>query len=361
MPRKGENIYKRKDNRWEGRYKTVFDESGKIRYRSVYGKSYQEVKTKLISLKAVPVETSSSGALTVKELFEEWLSAIKLKVKSSTYANYKMKADKHILPEFGRLRYDKLTVQPVHSFIEKKLENGLSAKYVSDIIIVFKSMTKYISRVHGFRNPLADVVLPKVAKTEMKLLTESQQKQLCSYLLNNLNNTSVCVLLSLYTGLRIGEICGLKWSDIDFEKNILTVRRTVQRIRIDEHGTKLIVDTPKSRTSQRSIPILAFIMDILKRFKSSDNLYILSGNTKVNEPRTLQRRFKSMLKKADLPSVNYHSLRHMFATNCIRAGFDVKTLSEILGHAAVETTLNRYVHSSMERKTQCMNLLSLAA
>ena len=360
MPRKGENIYKRKDNRWEGRYKAGVDESGKSRYRSVYGKTYQEVKIKLIALKSAPVETSS-GTLTVKELFEEWLSAIKLKVKSSTYANYRMKADKHILPEFGRLRYDKMAVQSVHSFIEKKLESGLSAKYVSDIIIVFKSMTKYISRIHGFRNPLADVILPKVAKTEMKLFTDNQQKQLCSYLLNDLNNTSVCVLLSLYTGLRIGEICGLKWSDIDFEKNVLTVRRTVQRIRTGEHGTKLIVDTPKSCASQRSIPIPAFIMNILKRFKSSDNLYILSGNAKVTEPRTLQRRFTSILKKADLPSVNYHSPRHIFATNCIRAGFDVKTLSEILGHAAVETTLNRYVHSSMERKTQCMNLLSLAA
>lgn len=360
MPRKGENIYKRKDNRWEGRYKTGFDESGKSRYCSVYGKSYQEVKIKLIALKSAPVETSS-GALTVKELFEEWLPAIKLKVKSSTYANYRMKADKHILPEFGSLRYDKMTVQSVHSFIEKKLESGLSAKYVSDIIIVFKSMTKYISRIHGFRNPLTDVILPKVIKSEMKLFTENQQKQLCSYLLNNLNNTSVCVLLSLYTGLRIGEICGLKCSDIDLEKSILTVRRTVQRIRTGEHGTKLIIDTPKSHTSQRSIPISAFIMDILKRFKNSGNLYILSGNTKVTEPRTLQRRFKSILKKADLPSVNYHSLRHMFATNCISAGFDVKTLSEILGHSAVETTLNRYVHSSMERKSQCMNLLSLAA
>ncbi len=194
----------------------------------------------------------------------------------------------------------------------------------------------------------------------MTLFSESQQKQLCSYLMKSLNNTSVCVLLSLYTGLRIGEICGLKWSDIDLEKRILTVRRTVQRIRT-EHGTKLIVDAPKSRSSQRSIPIPAFIMDILNKFKSSENVYVLSGNTKITEPRTLQRRFKTILKKTDLPSINYHSLRHMFATNCISAGFDVKTLSEILGHAAVETTLNRYVHSSMERKTQCMNLLRLAA
>jgi len=361
MPRKGENIYKRKDGRWEGRYKVGYNDSGTAKYRSVYGKTYQDVKTKLTALKAVPVPTNSSGKLTVKELFEEWLSAVKLRVKESTYANYRMKADKHILSEFGGLRYEQLTVQMLHNFIENKLKSGLSAKYVSDIVIIFKSMAKYISRVHGFRNPLVDVILPKIEKKEVKLFSENQQNQLCNYLLNNFDRTSIGVLLSLYTGLRIGEICGLKWSDIDFEKSILTVRRTVQRIRTGVYGTKLIVDSPKSSSSQRSIPIPNFLMDILRKIRDNNDFYILSGNSKVTEPRTMQRKFKSILKKADLPSINYHALRHMFATNCIKLGFDVKTLSEILGHASVETTLNRYVHSSMERKTQCMNLLEIAA
>lgn len=356
MPRKGENIYKRKDGRWEGRYKV-----GASKYHSIYGKSYQSVKEKLTVLRVAPAPVNSSGKLTVKELFEEWLSAVRLRVKESTYANYRMKADKHILPEFGRMRYGTLTVNDVHSFIESKLNSGLSAKYVCDIVIVFKSMGRYIAKIHGFRNILADVVLPKVQKKDMTLLTDGQQKNLCRYLLNNRNNTSICVLLSLYTGLRVGEVCGLKWSDIDFEKSILIVRRTVQRIRTGIHETKLIVDSPKSRNSRRSIPIPSFLMEILQKIRSNDNCYILSGSDKIIEPRTLQHRFKSLLKKADLPSVNYHSLRHMFATNCVRAGFDVKTLSEILGHAAVETTLNRYVHSSMERKTQCMNMLKIAA
>lgn len=360
MPRKGENIYKRRDNRWEGRYKVGFDESGKSRYRSIYGKSYQEVKIKLIALRSAPKEAVSSGRLTVKELFEEWLSAVKLRVKESTYANYRMKADSHILAAFGKLRYENLTVQLVHSFIEMKLKAGLSAKYVSDIVIVFKSMTKYVSRVHGFRNPLEAVVLPRGAKRERKLFNDTQQKKLCKYLTSDLNNTSLCVLLSLYTGLRVGEICGLRWSDIDFTKRTITVRRTVQRIRTG-HSTRLLIGSPKSHSSRRSIPIPAFIADILRRFRRSDNICILSGSEKIAEPRTLQRRFKTILKKAGLPSINFHSLRHMFATNCIRAGFDVKTLSEILGHASAETTLNRYVHSSMERKTQCMNLLRLAA
>lgn len=355
MPRKGENIYKRKDNRWEGRYKTGYI-NGKSKYKSVYGKSYSEVKEKLIKLKAVPVRNNSSGSVTVKELFDEWLSAIKLKVKPSTYANYKMKADKHILPNFGTLRYENITVQSVHEFIERKLKSGLSAKYVADIVIVFKSMAKYISKIHGFRNPVQDVVIPKSEHSEMKLLSEIQQNQLCRYLMNNLNNTSICILLSLYTGLRVGEICGLQWSDIDSEKNILTVRRTVQRI-----NSGILIDSPKTKNSLRSVPVPNFIKDILEKFRKSDNIYILSENIRPAEPRTIQRRFKTILKKANLPSVNYHSLRHMFATNCIKIGFDVKTLSEILGHSSVETTLNRYVHSSMERKSYLMNLLNFVA
>lgn len=360
MARRGENIYHRKDGRWEGRYKSGYTETGKAKYRSVYGRSYAEVKEKLAPLKVTPAPIITCK-LTVKELFDEWLSAVRLQVKDSTYANYQMKVDKHIIPIFGGLRYDALTIKMLNRFIADKLDFGLSAKYVSDILIVFKSMAKYISKVHEFRNILADVALPKAIKSEKTLLTPIQQQKLCTYLLSNLNKNSLCVLLSLYTGMRIGEICGLMWGDIDFDKSIITVRRTVQRICTGNSGTNLIVDTPKSRTSQRSIPIPAFLMKILHEFRSNDDHYILSDSVKVTEPRTLQNRFKAILKKADLPSVCYHSLRHMFATNCLQAGFDVKTLSEILGHSSVETTLNRYVHSSMERKAYCMSLIKPAA
>ena len=357
MARRGENIYKRKDGRWEGRYKYGYNDSGKAKYRSVYGHSYAEVRSKLAPLKASITTPFAACRLTVKELFDEWLSAVKLRVKPSTYANYQMKIEKHILPSFGGIRYDSLTVQMLNGFIEDKLNSGLSAKYVSDIIIVFKSMAKYIAKIHRFRNIMADVTLPKVHRKEMQLLSPVQQRKLCNYLLNDLNPTSMCVLLSLYTGLRVGEVCGLMWEDIDFEKSVLTVRRTVQRIRSGAHGTQIIADTPKSRSSRRSIPIPKFIMKLLRDSRSDDGRYILSNSTIITEPRTLQRRFKSILKKADLPSVGYHCLRHMFATNSLQAGFDVKTLSEILGHASVETTLNRYVHTSMERKIACMAML----
>ena len=173
MARRGENIYKRKDGRWEGRYKV-----GNGKYRSVYGKSYSEVKAELLKLKAVPVSVVPSGNMTVRTLFEEWLSAVKLRVKSSTYANYQMKVDKNILPEFGGFSYNSLTVQMLNLFILKELDSGLSAKYVSDIIIVFKTMAKYNAKVHGFRNILADVTLPKVDRKEKPLLTNVQQRKL---------------------------------------------------------------------------------------------------------------------------------------------------------------------------------------
>ena len=363
MARRGENIYKRKDGRWEGRYKAGYDENGRTKYRSVYGKTYQAVKEQLAAVRTESAVYQKSGKLTVKELFEEFMSAVKLRVKESTYANYRMKADRHILPEFGGIRFERLTTKMLHAFIQNKLNSGLSAKYVSDIVIVFKSMAKYISMVHGFQNPIANAVLPKTQKKELHLFSTEQQRTLCGYLVKNQNATSLCVLLSLYTGLRVGEVCSLCWSDIDFDKSILTVSRTVQRIQSGEkgHATRLMISTPKSRASVRSIPVPAFLMDMLKQMKNNPAWYVLSGSTSITEPRTMQYRFKAILKKAGLPSLNYHSLRHIFATNCIKAGFDIKTLSELLGHTTVETTLNRYVHSSMERKTECMSLLQLAA
>lgn len=357
MPRRGENIYKRKDGRWEGRFKYGYNSEGKIKYHSVYGKTYAEVKVKLSALKSESKQYDVSCHLTVKELFDEWMAAISFKVKKSTYANYSMKADVHILPFFGNIPYEKLTAKMLQDFIEQKLKSGLSAKYVSDIVIVLKSMIKYTSHIRRLRNPFDGIVLPKnVAQKEPRLFTKIQQERLMHYLVQIQDTTELCILLSFYTGLRIGEICALRWSDVDFENSILTVRRTVQRISTGD-STRLHVDVPKSRSSQRSIPIPDFLMKLLQKFRCSGECYILSGSIKVTDPRTMQYRFQSLLKKTGLPSINFHALRHMFATNCIRLGFDVKTLSELLGHSSVETTLNRYVHSSMERKIECMSLL----
>lgn len=361
MPRRGDNIYKRKDNRWEGRYPVGYNADGKTKYRSVYGKTYTEVKEKLMQIQKKCTTEIKHTNLTVKVLFDEWILKISSHTKESTLANYRMKINKHLLPYFGGMRYDLLTASLVYDFIQKKLKAGLSPKYVADILIVFKSMTRYVSREHGYHNPLVNVALPKGGeKSAVKILESDEQHRLTTYLTRNMDKTSLGIFISLYTGLRIGELCGLKWGDIDLKKRILIVRRTVQRIgNSDENGTKLVITAPKSATSARSIPIPNCLINMLEKYQSGKDSFVLSGTSKPVEPRTMQYRFASILKKVNLPSVHFHSLRHLFATNCIKIGFDVKSLSEILGHSSVEITLNRYVHSSFEQKRICMEKLSM--
>lgn len=202
--------------------------------------------------------------------------------------------------------------------------------------------------------------MPKGKAKEKSLLGKAEQTMLNNYLTSNPNASNVGILLSATTGIRIGDLCALKWGNIDLEKRTLTIKNTVQRIKsIDgSTATKLIITLPKSNSSVRKIPLPDFIIPILRNLKGNNDYYILSGTRAIIEPRTMQYRFKHILSDLNLPNVSFHSLRHGFATTCIALGFDVKTLSEILGHSSVEITLNRYVHSSMERKAEFMKLLS---
>lgn len=359
MSKRGLNIYHRKDGRWEGRYTDGFKSDGKRRYRSVYAKSYGEVKEMLLKIQVSQQTTTSKCNLTVKSLFAEWLSYKSIHVKESTISNYRFKIEKHLLTVFGDLKFRDLSPKLIYDFIHMKQSEGLSAKYISDILIILKSMAKYAAKTHHCLNEIADVELPKVCKKELKPYSKEQQTILKSELLKDVTLPKLGILLCLYTGIRIGELCALKWSDIDLQNSTLHISKTCQRIRC-KNGTRVVITSPKSVSSVRDIPLPSFLIGILEEFESSDSdHYFLSETTKIVEPRTMQYRFKAILKKAKLLSTNFHSLRHMFATNCIEIGFDVKTLSEILGHGTVELTLNRYVHSSDNRKRECMNRLEL--
>ncbi|MBR7008195.1 MAG: tyrosine-type recombinase/integrase [Ruminococcus sp.] len=362
MSKRGLNIYRRKDGRYEGRYADGYGKDGKKKYRSIYGKTYTEVKDKLLQIKARVITPDRESGLTVKELFTEWLSAKQTQTKASTYANYAFKAEKHLIPAFGSLKIEKLSPSKVYEFIMGKRTKGLSNKYISDLIIVLKNMTRYASKVHHCVNPIADVELPKKEKHELDLYNKSEQNRLKSVLLTDMDITKLVIMLALFTGVRIGELCGLKWTDIDLAAKTLHIERTIQRIRVSgkANRTELVVSTPKSQSSVRTIPIPEFLVRMLKAFKPSNaDTFVITGNAKLPDPRTMQYRFKALLIKIGLRTLNFHSLRHIFATNCVELGFDVKTLSEILGHSSVEITLNRYVHSSIERKRQCMDMLSL--
>lgn len=354
--------YQRRDGRWECRI-SMGTEGGKRKYKSYYGSTEQEAEYKMIIDQNTTQQTIVVTEMTVKQLTTEWLYVTRNRIKESTAANYRMKLDKHILPAFGEKNIAMLAAKDIYAFIENKLKAGLSARYVTDIIVLLKSIYRYACREYAVRSVLDGIILPKKKRTEVKMLNKEQQKTLSFFLNTNRTTTTLGVALSLYTGVRIGELCALQWQDIDLVNSTLTVRKTIQRIQTfgGKHKTELVITEPKSTNSLRTIPIPDCIMPMVRQFADKSGAYVLSGKNKPIEPRTMQNRFKRILNNANLPSINFHSLRHAFATGALELGFDIKTLSEILGHSSIEVTLNRYIHSSMGRKRACMNLLTLSA
>lgn len=366
MAKRGSNIYKRKDGRFEGRVPVGYQENGKIKYKSVYARTLSEVKEKMSEVHSIrhnqPVFAIK---LTVRDVAEQWLSSAKLRVKESSYANYVNIVNKHILPVLGGELMMNVTTSKLNDFINFKMtsgrlngKGGLSAKSVRDIMTVYRSIENYAAREYGFRE--THFTMPKTQSKQTSVLTSSERKRLENYLIHNQNKTNIAILLCLFTGLRVGELCGLKWEDIDFDNAVLFVKRTVQRV--SKNGkSQVIIGTPKSKTSIRTVPIPAFILDILKNYRSCGDFYIITGKNKSTEPRTMQNRFKAILKLCGIRNVNFHLLRHTYATVCIEKGFDPKTLSELLGHADAAITLNRYCHPSMQIKKDYVSRLSLTA
>lgn len=352
--------YQRKDGRWECRV-SMGSVNGKRVYKSFYGATAQEAEYKMLSMQAS--QPAIITEMTVKELAEEWLYAAKNRIKESTAANYRMKLDKHILPAFGDINCSSLSAKDVYSFIERKLKSGLSARYVADIIVLMKSIYRYACREYAVRNVLDSIIMPKRQRKEVRVLTKEEQHRLSAYLNANRDLVTLGIAISLYTGLRIGELCALQWQDIDIRNKTITINKTIQRIQSTngKRRTKVVITEPKSANSNRTIPIPDCLIPMIAPFIAAPNAFVLSGNGRPIEPRTMQNRFKRVLDNANLPSINYHSLRHAFATGALEIGFDIKTLSEILGHSSVEVTLNRYIHSSMDRKRACMNMLSWSA
>lgn len=363
------NIYKRKDGRFEGRIPLGYDDNGKIKYRYLYAKSLAEIKEKMLYAYS---DSGSSDHIvcdkTFKELCEEWLASAKLRVKHSSYCCYEKLINKHIIPYFGNIGYGELGTPIINEFSEHKLKfgkvngfGGLSAKSVHDILVAMRSVAKYAEREYGYRNPMRNISMPKSECKEAEVFDKDERCRLQNYIQSNLTESNLGILLTMYSGLRIGELCALTWSDIDFKNGVIRVSKALQRVP-DKSGkgrTALIVTSPKSKTSVRDIPVPAFILDILKQNERSG--YILSGTNKPVEPRTMQNRFKAVLKDCGVRSANFHLIRHTYATVCIESGFDAKTVSELLGHSNVNITLNRYVHSSMEMKKKCVDRLNLVA
>ena len=352
------NIYQRRDGRFEGRISRGKRSNGTRRFQYFFGKTKEDVSEKM----AKERRKKNNCPLTVTQLFSEWHKSIKHKVKESTAANYYLKANKHILPAFGDKSAESIEDTEIYAFIESKQQTGLSNRYISDMLIVMKSMFKYAVRTYHIYNPMECIEMPRAKMPEITLLDEKEQADLQKYIGHNQNKATLGVALSMTTGIRIGELCALQWQDIDLEKRILTVRKTMQRVQVQgcEKKTKLVITEPKSESSRRKIPIPKGMIAFLEKYKGKDSDYIVSGKEKPIEPRAMQYRFQKILKNVNLPSVHFHALRHIFASTCIKLGFDVKALSELLGHSTVELTLNRYVHSSFEQKIKYMERLEVS-
>lgn len=359
MARHGENIRKRKDGRWEGRYPVYSKEKGKLVYRSVYARTYNEVREKLTTQKNLLKNPQSemlnktkigthpdSNDITLADAAQGWLAEIKQKRKLSTYVKYSLIYHKHIEEKFKNVLMSEIT----NSLVREKISDTLSDSIHRSIYCVLNRILKFASGRYYMTVPELNKSTSDVRNKPVKSLAQNEQKKLICVLYHDMDIYKMAVLLCLFTGLRLGELCALKWTDIDFDNKILMVSRTVQRLYADGYGTKtvLMVTAPKSEYSRREIPLSNTVLELFVRFWN-DKEYILGGD-KPMEPRTMQYHFKKILKEADLPDTNFHVLRHTFSTNCIECGTDVKSLSEMLGHSDVQITLNRYVHPSMNTK-----------
>lgn len=373
MPRRGENIYKRKDGRWEGRY-IKCRINGTARYGYVYARSYKEVKDKLLSAaetahmeQGQTRDIQTRGAeICFADAAAEWLAARKPQLKESSIVKYMNILEGNLLPAFAQSEVFQISREDIRGFSNRLLVSGgvkgkgLSPKTVADILSVLKNILKYSAREGGYPETDFEDLFIKQPQKPMRILSHAEQKRLNRYLYENLSLCNLGILLCLYTGLRVGEICALKWEDIVFEERYLHVHQTMQRIQKkndDKKKTKILIAPPKSDCSIRNVPIPDEVFRLVSESKCASDAYFLTGTVhSYMEPRTMQNRFKAAVKACGIGDANFHALRHTFATRCVELGFDVKSLSEILGHASVNITLNRYVHPSMELKQRNMNM-----
>ncbi len=296
---------------------------------------------------------------TIREIAAAWKEYKRPYVKQSTMAAYVLILENHILPTFGEDNL--LPEQRVQAFVLHKIESGLSTKSVKDILIVLKMVMKFGVKKEWMTYYEWDIKYPPSSENKvLDVLSVTNHRKILNHIQSHFTFMGLGIYISLSTGLRIGEICALKWSDINVTDGILTVNRTIERIYIIEgkkKHTELVINTPKTKNSCREIPMNKELLGMLKPLKKvvNDDYYILTNDERPTEPRTYRNYYKRLMEKLDIPKLKYHGLRHSFATRCIEVGCDYKTVSVLLGHSNISTTLNLYVHPNMEQKKRCID------
>ncbi|WP_086312426.1 hypothetical protein A5821_000136 [Enterococcus sp. 7F3_DIV0205] len=339
------------------------NEHGKIIYGYIYGKRYRYVKEKLAELKVQYSFTHKNINLykgTVQEWLNHWLNVLmRKKIKMSTYSSYRLRIDKYIIPFLGKKQLTQLKSRDIEEFANYLTHINLSPSTIRSIITVLKSaMNKACIENYILSNPCKNLFLAATTSSEISALSMREQDKIEQVALREKNCSAV--ILALYTGLRIGEISGLKWSDIDFEKNIIYVRRTLYRIpsTTSRNKTEIILAEPKTKSSKRSIPLAKNLKSyLLNKQKSKSSEYVISCKGSYAEPRVISYRFSKSIEEAGIRSVHFHVLRHTFATRCVEQGIDIATLSKLLGHASIKLTLDTYTDSLWENRKAAVSVI----
>ena len=310
----------------------------------------------------------------ISSLTRQYLTAKRPFLKESSYAHYVELAENYIKPYVGKLKFEELDSDTAVKYVSQlKIrgrtsgKGGLSDKTIRDVCSLLKSV--YTLATENGKCP-SDIRFPrftisKPSRMKSQVLTLEHQKQLEAYLMANMCPENLGIMLCLYTGMRIGEICALKWSDVDLDSCLINVNRTVLRIRNTQvrgkqPKTVIVTGTPKTDSSQRAIPVPKAIGKLLKTEgkQQSTDYYVATCSTRLMEPRRYYEKYKQILRKCGITTnYTFHALRHTYATRCIENGIDPKVVSELLGHSSVTITLNRYVHPTMEMKKRCVERL----
>ena len=310
--------------------------------------------------------------MNFSQLCRQWADSVRYQVKPSTYGVYLTMIEKHILPDLGKVRVTELNNRMLEQYFQEKQSQELSWNTLRLIVILLKAIVQMGEDAGIEPSERLHYHIPKYKKSSTRMIEHDHTERLLRYLEDSDKIFDMGLLISICTGIRVGELCGLQWGDVNWSGGTIRINRTVSRIRNPETGSKterrqrseeendlsktiIYVGTPKTGTSIREIPLPDFLILKMLRYKRDEPCYILTGKTKCMEPRGVQRRFKNLLRRRSIPEVNIHALRHAFASRWIENGFDSKALSEILGHSSVKITMDIYVHSNMEQKKLYMN------
>lgn len=297
-----------------------------------------------------------------EKIAREWLSLKKMTVKHSTYVKYKNIIRLYLSDFFLDKNINKYDQSYYYQYFNSLIErHDLSTSTIKSIRFILKGILEYGEENYHIKHINFSYIKISSSRQNITVLTKEESYQLSQYCQSHINDTTLAIYLSMYSGMRLGEICGLKWEDIDLDNGLITVLRTVQRIEDDINGTsktsKMIFE-PKTESSKRVIVMTDFLVEYLKSYQQmvSDepSLYLITNSTSIPEPRNIQRKFKTICSHLGI-DINFHNLRHSFATNCISCGIDIKTLSELLGHSNISTTMNLYVHPTIEYKREQIN------